>query len=47
MSERAGLMTSGQAREDLEFLRSDGGIDVYLDKSTGQEVYLGRTSRGH
>lgn len=27
----------------LEFLRTENGIDVYLDKTTGKEVYAGRT----
>jgi hypothetical protein len=47
MSERAGFMTDEQAKKDLMFLRSDGGLDVYLNKTTGKEVYLGRTSRSH
>lgn len=28
--------------EKLEFLRHENGLDVYLDLSTGKEVYLGR-----
>ncbi len=28
---------------DLEFLRVEGNIEVYLDKQSGDEVYLGRT----
>ena len=29
--------------QDLEFLRVEGNIEVYLDKRSGAEVYLGRT----
>ena len=29
--------------QDLEFLRVEGNIEVYLDKQSGDEVYLGRT----
>ena len=29
--------------EDLEFLRVEGNAEVYLDKQSGAEVYLGRT----
>lgn len=28
----------------LEFLRHEGGVDVYRDKETGEEVYVGRSS---
>jgi len=30
--------------DDLEFIRLDGGVEVYLNKATGKEVYIGRTS---
>ncbi|MEM7010264.1 MAG: tetratricopeptide repeat protein, partial [Verrucomicrobiota bacterium] len=29
---------------DLEFLRLDDGIEVYMDRTTGKEVYISRTS---
>jgi tetratricopeptide (TPR) repeat protein len=29
--------------DSLEFLRLDGNVEVYLNKETGKEVYLGRT----
>jgi len=32
-----------EMQEKLKFLRREGGLDVYLDHSTGQEVYIGRT----
>lgn len=31
--------------KNLEFLRSENGVDVYLNKTTGKEVYTGRTDR--
>ena len=31
-----------QVQEKLKFLRHENGIDVYLDRSTGEEVYVGR-----
>jgi tetratricopeptide (TPR) repeat protein len=32
-----------EARRRLEFVRSDGNVDLYRDKATGQEYYAGRT----
>jgi len=29
-------------QESLKFLRQENGTDVYLDLSTGKEVYVGR-----
>lgn len=29
-------------REKMKFLRHENGMDVYLDRSTGKEVYVGR-----
>ncbi len=37
-------MTAAEMKERLEFVRSDGNVDVYRDKTTGQELYLGRTA---
>jgi len=31
-----------EMQEKLKFLRREGGTDVYLDLSTGKEVYVGR-----
>ncbi len=36
-------MTAAEAKEQLEFLRTENGIDIYRDKATGEEVYVGRT----
>jgi tetratricopeptide (TPR) repeat protein len=38
-------VTAEEAKERLEFLRTENGIDVYRDKATGEEVYVGRTAR--
>jgi hypothetical protein len=32
-----------EAKEHLEYLCSDGGVETYRDKRTGQKVYTGRT----
>jgi hypothetical protein len=31
-----------EMQEKLKFLRHENGTDVYLDRSTGKEVYVGR-----
>src|SRR5262249_39610412 len=36
-------MSSEEVKRRLEFLRSEGNVDVYRDKATGQELYVGRT----
>jgi hypothetical protein len=28
----------------LQFLRSENGVDVFLDRDTGKEVFIGRTN---
>lgn len=47
MSERGGIVANEDADGRMKFLRADNSVDVFLDKSTGEEVYLGRTSREH
>lgn len=37
------LMSMENVRERLEFVRTDGQVDVYRDKTSGQEFYVGRT----
>lgn len=32
-----------EIQQRLEYIRSDGNVDVYRDKTTGQELYVGRT----
>jgi tetratricopeptide (TPR) repeat protein len=41
--QRVQQMSSEEAKQRLEFLRSEGSVDVYRDKVTGREVYVGRT----
>lgn len=36
-------MTAEEIREQLEYVRTDDNVQVYRDKTTGQEVYVGRT----
>jgi tetratricopeptide (TPR) repeat protein len=37
-------MSEAEIAERLEFVRSDGNVDVYRDKTTGQECFVGRTA---
>ncbi len=37
-------MSTEEAREQLEFLRTENGVEVYRDKTTGEEVHVGRTA---
>jgi hypothetical protein len=43
LSQRCQHIPSEQLEEQLKFLRHENGLDVYLDQSTGKEVYVGRT----
>ena len=36
-------ISAEEARRRFDFVRSDGNVDVYRDKATGQEYYAGRT----
>ncbi|MAF84042.1 MAG: hypothetical protein CL797_08070 [Chromatiales bacterium] len=40
------FVTSDKIAERLTFVRQDDSVSVYLDKETGKEVYVGRSS-GH
>ena len=44
ISQTCGHVPVEQMSERLEFLRSEGTIDYYLDRETGKEVTIGRTS---
>jgi tetratricopeptide (TPR) repeat protein len=37
-------MTAEEVKQRLEFVRSESNVDVYRDKTTGQELYVGRTA---
>ncbi len=42
LSHRFGFVPTGQVNERLQFLRKDNGVDVYLDRETGKETFVGR-----
>ena len=44
LSERSTFFEAGKEGERLKFLRSENGVDVFLDLSTGKEVFRGSTS---
>jgi hypothetical protein len=44
LSERFTFVEVGTEGERLKFLRSENGVDVFLDLATGQEVFRGRAS---
>jgi hypothetical protein len=44
LSERFGYVPSEREDKNLRFLRHEEGVDVYMNLSTGKEVYIGRTS---
>lgn len=33
-----------QFEDKLKYLRTDGDVDVYLDRETGKEVFLSKTA---
>jgi hypothetical protein len=39
------FVPTGAVSKSLRFLRSENGLDIYLNLLTGKEVYVGRTSR--
>ncbi len=36
------FVPNGQVEQELEFLRNEDCVDVYMDRSTGREVFVGR-----
>lgn len=36
------FVENSEMQEQLKFLGHENGTDVYLDRSTGEEVYVGR-----
>jgi hypothetical protein len=44
LSERFTFVESGKEGERLKFLRSESGVDVFLDLATGKEVFRGSES---
>jgi hypothetical protein len=45
LSRQFTLVPAENLGESMRFLRRHGGVDVYLDLETGEEVYAGRTDR--
>jgi len=45
LNQTYGFVPTGTKEKSLRFLRSENGVDVYLNLLTGKEVYVGRTSR--
>ena len=43
LSASHGFVPTENVEKDLQYLRTQNGVDVYLDKSTGKEVYISRT----
>jgi hypothetical protein len=43
LSQQFGFQPTEGADRRYRFLRNEGGIDVYLDTTTGREVYAGRS----
>lgn len=40
-------LSSEEVERRLKFLRRDGGVEVFLDSETGEEIYRGRTTPPH
>lgn len=46
VSASQGFVSNENVNKDLKYLRTENGVDVYLNKITGKEVYIGRTRGG-
>lgn len=46
LSRKYGFVPSEEVHEQLEFLRRESGCDVYRDRDTGREVFVGRSKGG-
>ena len=44
LSSSFGFVPSGHEHKSLKLLRRDQGLDVYLNESTGREVFVGRVA---
>jgi len=44
LSSKISFTPNERIKEELRFLRREGSLDVYVDLTTGKEVYVGRTS---
>jgi hypothetical protein len=43
LSQHFGFIPSGSKEKSLKYLRHENGLDVYLNRLTGKESYIGRT----
>ena len=43
LSADSGYVANYEMNDKLTFLRHEGGKDIYLDRATGKEAYIGRT----
>lgn len=43
LSATHGFVPTGEEAKSLRFLRHEDGVDVYLNRLTGKEVFIGRT----
>jgi len=46
LSQQQNFVPMGQVDKKLQLLRSEGGMDIYLEIATGREVYVSRSGRG-
>ena len=44
LSQKTGYVPPEEIGKQLKYLRTENGIDVYLDLKSGREVYTGRAS---
>lgn len=45
LSQQFGFVPDEDRKDRLKFLRSEEKLDVYLDRATGKEVFVGRSGR--
>jgi hypothetical protein len=45
LSQKHDFVPMGQVDKKLKFLRSEAGMDIYLELATGKEVYVSRSGR--
>ncbi|HEY7300497.1 MAG TPA: hypothetical protein VH684_21585 [Xanthobacteraceae bacterium] len=45
LSEQFGFVPTGQEHKSLTLLHREGGMEVYLNRLTGKEVYVGRAGQ--
>jgi hypothetical protein len=44
LSQTFGFIPAGEEDKSLRFLRHEGNVDIYFNRLTGKEVFVGRTS---